>query len=245
MSAVGEHFVIGTYAQFYAYSSNAYVMPTQWFDFYPAIITGSEIVAWIMGIGMVGWLLMYPALSYLGQTRSALAWSFDRLVPGWFGKVSDRWHTPVNAILFFTIVNVAYLFVYAASFSYQTSFSAQVGQMLGTFLFVGLAAIVLPFRKRTKPIYEASGVNWRIGGFPILTIAGVVWVAFDLFCLYYFFVDPNLGASDTYSKIFPNFSLYLTFGIALFGFVYYWVIRWYRKRQGINIDLAFKELPPE
>lgn len=245
VNTVGENFIIGSYAQFYGYSSTGYGMPSQWFDFYPAIITGNSLVAFIMGIGMVGWLLMYPALSYLGQTRSALAWSFDRLIPGWFGKVSERWHTPVNAIIFFTILNVAYLVVYAFTFSYQQSFSAQVGQMLGTFLFIGLAAIVLPFRKRTKPIYEASGVNWKIAKIPIIAIAGIVWTVFDLFCLYYFVIDPNLGANDAYSAILPGFSLYLTFGIAVFGFLYYWIIRYYRKRQGIDISLAFKELPPE
>jgi len=242
---LSENFLIGTYSQFYGYSTTAYGMPSQWFDFYPAIITGNSAIAGVMGIGMIGWLLMYPALSYLGQTRAALAWSFDRLIPGWFGKVSERWHTPINAIIFFTIVNLIYLVVYALTFSYQQSFSAQVGQMLALFLFVGLAAIVLPFRKRTKPMYEASGVNWKIAGLPIVAIAGVIWVVFDLLCLYYFFIDPNLGASDKWSKVIPYFSLYLTFGIAATGFAYYWIVRWYRKRQGINIDLAFKELPPE
>lgn len=242
---LSENFIIGTYSQFYGYSTTAYGMPSQWFDFYPAIITGNSAIAGVMGIGMIGWLLMYPALSYLGQTRAALAWSFDRLLPGWFGKVSERWHTPINAIIFFTIVNLIYLVVYALTFSYQQSFSAQVGQMLALFLFVGLAAVVLPFRKRTKPMYEASGVNWKIAGFPIVAIAGIIWVVFDLLCLYYFFIDPNLGASDKWSKVIPYFSLYLTFGIAATGFAYYWIVRWYRKRQGINIDLAFKELPPE
>ena len=233
-----ENFIIGAY-----WNGNG--MPSPWFDFYAGVASGNTMVSYLMGIGMIGWLLMYPALSYLGQTRAALAWSFDRLIPGWFGKVSERWHTPINAILFFTIVNCIYLVLYAATFSYQQSFSAQVGQMLGTFLFVGLAAIVLPFRKRTKPIYEASGVKWKLAGIPLITIAGVVWVVFDMVCFWYFVIDPNLGANDKNSKLFPYFSLYLTFVIALVGFLYYWAVRWYRQRQGINIDLAFRELPPE
>lgn len=244
-NAVGEDFVIGTYAQFYGYSTTGYGMPSQWFDFHAGLIGGSSLFAYVMGVGMVGWLLMYPALSYLGQTRAALAWSFDRLIPGWFGKVSERWHTPINAIIFFTVVNWLYLILYAFTYEYQRSFSAQVGQMLGTFLFVGLAAIVLPYRKRTKPIYEASGVAWKIGPVPLLAIAGVIWVAFDIFCLWYFIVDPNLGANDYYSSIAKGFSMFLTFGLMVIGFLYYWAIRWYRKKQGIDIDLAFKELPPE
>ena len=42
-------------------------------------------------------------------------------------------------------------------------------------------------------------------------------VVFDLFCLHYFFIDPNLGANDAWSPIIPYFSLYLTFGIAATG----------------------------
>ncbi|MCU0851730.1 MAG: APC family permease [Thermoplasmata archaeon] len=249
-NTLSEEFIIGTYAQYYDYTGwdsggNVYGMPSQWFNFHAGLIGGNTAVAYILGVGMIGWLLMYPALAYLGQTRATLAWSFDRLIPAWFGKVSDRWHTPINAIIFFTVVNWIYLLIYAFTFTYQQSFTAQLGQILGTFLFVGLAAIALPYRRRTKPIYEASGANWKIGGVPIVAIAGVVWVAFDLICLWYFLIDPNLGASDEWSEITPHFSVFLTFGIMFAGFAYYWAIRWHRKRQGIDVDLAFKELPPE
>jgi amino acid transporter len=252
---VGKEFIVGTYGQYYGYTDNAYLMPSQWYDFYAGIISGNSVVIYIMGIGMIGWLLMYPALSYLGQTRAALAWSFDRIIPGWFGKVSDRWHTPINAIIFFVIIDLIYLAIYAKTFAYQTSFSAMLGQVCGTFMFVGLSAIVLPFRKNTKAIYEASGVKMSFLRIPLVTIAGVIWVLFLFVNIYYFIIDPNLGASDYWSAIWTwktsdemwgfGFSLILTAVIFFAGFGLYWVARWYRKTQGINIDLAFKELPPE
>jgi hypothetical protein len=34
-------------------------------------------------------------------------------------------------------------------------------------------------------------------------------------------------------------------GIVVFGLVVYYVSRFIRARQGINIDLVYKELPPE
>jgi len=243
---VGEKFLAGSYAQFYGYSSTAYGMPSQWFDFYAGIISGNPIIIYLMGLGMIGWLLMYPALSFLGQTRAALAWSFDRLIPAWFGKVSDRWHTPINAIIFFTVVDTAYLFFYAQTFTYQASFTAVLGQALATFLFIGLSAIVLPYRKHTKPIWELSGVTRKIAGIPLVTIMGVLWVLFLLVNIYYFFIDPELGATDAYSKTgIKYFSLYLTAIVWIAGFAIFWIARWYRKAQGINIDLAYKELPPE
>lgn len=257
-NTMSQDFIIGTYGQYYGYTDNEFSMFSQWFDFQAGIISGNPIVIGIMGIGMIGWLLMYPALSFLGQTRAALAWSFDRVVPGWFGKVSERWHTPVNAILFFTVINLIYLAVYAVTFKYQTSFSAVAGQLISTFLFVGLSAIVLPFRKKTKPIYEASGVKRDILGIPLVTICGIVWVAFLVVNMYFFFIDPNIGALDYWSEIWTSydpdtespmwgfgFSIIITAVIFLSGFTLWWASRWYRKRQGINIDLAYRELPPE
>jgi hypothetical protein len=38
--------------------------------------------------------------------------------------------------------------------------------------------------------------------------------------------------------------LFLNFGMILVGFALYWIIRAVRRRQGIDIDLAFKEIPP-
>jgi len=38
--------------------------------------------------------------------------------------------------------------------------------------------------------------------------------------------------------------LFLNFGVIPVGFLVYYIIRAVRKRQGINIDLAFMEIPP-
>jgi len=255
MNTMGHDFIVGTYGQYYGYTDNVYNMPSTWFDFQAGIISGNTLVIYLMGIGMVGWLLMYPALSFLGQTRAALAWSFDRIIPAWFGKVSERWHTPINAIIFFTVVDLAYLAIYAKTFKYQTSFSAVAGQLISTFLFVGLSAIVLPFRKKTKPIYEASGVKKSVVGIPIVTICGIIWVIFLFINMYFFFADPNIGALDFWSQIWTwrtsdemwgmGFSIGFTAAVFLIGFFSWWFARWYRMTQGINVDMAYKELPPE
>jgi amino acid transporter len=257
---LSQEFIVGTYGQLYDYTGwagggNQYMMPSQWFDFQAGIISGNPIVIYLIGLGMIGWLLMYPALAFLGQTRSTLAWSMDRVVPKWFGKVSDRWHTPVNAIIFFLIINLVYLAIYAKTFRYQTSFTAVAGQLISTFLLVGLSAIVLPFRKRTRRIYLESGIDKEVLGIPIITICGVVWVGFLLVIMYFFFLDPNLGAIDYWSefewskvkigKVLYGLSIWLTIGFFLSGFLLWWVARWHRKRHGIDIDLAYKELPPE
>ncbi|MCU0859055.1 MAG: APC family permease [Thermoplasmata archaeon] len=241
-------FLVGTYAQYYGYSANGYNMPSQWFDFEVGIMSGSTPVIYILGIGMVGWMLMYPSISLLGQSRSALAWSFDRVAPAWFGKVSRRRRVPVNAIGFFLIVDLLYLCFYAVSYEYQAGFSAVLGQCLGMFLFVGLAAMLLPYRKSTRTVYETSGMKASVAGIPLVTIAGAAWVVFLLVNVYFFLVDPNLGANDYWSDAtwgIKHFTLYLTAAMFLSGFAFYWAMRRHRRKEGVDVDLAFLRLPPE
>ena len=251
-----QEFIVGTYGQmFWSSGGSEYMMPSQWFDFQAGIISGNPIIIYLIGIGMISWLLMFPALAFLGQTRSVLAWSFDRVAPAWFGKVSDRWHTPVNAIIFFLIINLVYLAIYAKTFRYQSSFTAVAGQLVTTFLLVGLSAIVLPFRKKMRRIYLESGIDREILGIPLITICGIVWVGFLLVNMYFFFLDPNLGAIDFWSEfewsqvrvgeVLYGLSVWLTVGFFLSGFLLWWAVRWHRKQHGINIDRAYDELPPE
>ncbi|MBU1158350.1 MAG: APC family permease [Candidatus Thermoplasmatota archaeon] len=244
-NTLGDTFIQGTYAQFYEYGSTSYGMPSVWFDFHAGIASKSSAAVYIIGIGMVAWLLMYPALACIGQTRAALAWSMDRIVPSWFGKVSERWNSPLNAIVFFTTINMIYLAFYARFSDYQGGFTAVLGQALATFTLVGFAAILLPYRKKTRKIYESSGMNHKIFGVPLITISGIIWVAFLSVSIWYFMIDPNLGATDYWSPVTRYFSLYLTVAIFFAGFALYWVSRWYRKKHGVNIDLAFEQLPPE
>lgn len=251
---LGKEFIIGTYGQSYGYTNHLpevydeYFMPSEWFDFMAGICSGNIVVIHIMGIGMIAWLLMYPALCYLGQTRSVLAWSLDRIAPSWFGKVSEKWHAPVNALAFFIVVNLAYLVVYAKTFDYLTSYSATLGQVLGSFMLVGISAIMLPYRRSTRRLYEASGVKHRLAGVPMTVIAGAIWVVFLLVIAFFLLYDPNLGANDYWSDLqwgVRFLSLFITAGIWISGFGLYWATRWYKRKQGIDIDQAFSQLPPE
>jgi len=73
--------------------------------------------------------------------------------------------------------------------------------------------------------------------------------------MYFFFADPNIGALDFWSQIWTwrtsdemwgmGFSIVFTAAVFLIGFFSWWFARWYRMTQGINVDMAYKELPPE
>ena len=49
---------------------------------------------------------------------------------------------------------------------------------------------------------------------------------------------------DTLAANAPE-SLWMIFIIFLVGFIIFWIAKYYRKAQGIDVELAFKEIPPE
>ena len=205
----------------------------------PTILTKNAVIIFLIGFGYFCWNLLYPILSLMGQTRIALAWSFDRLAPEFFGDVSEKYHTPVKSTIFFAIGGWIVLLLYAIKPAMFASFTAMIPQILTTFLFTAIAAIIIPYRKKTKELYNASPASkYKIGNIPLVTLSGIIYLGLLLTVVYFYFTNPGLGAWHL-----PSFLVIL--GIYIFAIIYFFAMREYRKKQGIDIDLAFKELPPE
>jgi len=210
-----------------------------YFNLLSGVLTTNVAILALVGLNMALWNLVYPALSLIGQSRIALAWSFDRLMPSWLGDVSDRFHTPVKNLIFFAVCGEIVLILFATYLGLLGAYSPIIIQSLTTFMCTAIAAIVLPFRKKVKDIYDASPVSkYKIGRIPFISICGVIYVILEILVVYYFVTCPGLGAWHV-----P--SLTITAIILATSVIYFYAIRSYRKRQGIDIDLAFKELPPE
>jgi amino acid transporter len=110
-----------------------------------------------------------------------------------------------------------------------------------TYLGSTIAAIVLPYRK--PDLYNASPIaKYKIAGIPLITVAGVIFGGFLLFLLYEWLIDPNglygIGLSNTNSVIYM-LAMYLLALVIYLGF------KMYRKRQGIDIDKIYEEIPVE
>ena len=110
-----------------------------------------------------------------------------------------------------------------------------------TYLGSTIAAIILPY---TKPdLYNASPIaKFKVFGFPLITVAGVIFGGFLVYLLYAWLIDPNrlynIGLMNTSSIIFIAVLYLVAFGI-YFGF------KTYRKSVGIDIDKVHQEIPVE
>ena len=72
----------------------------------------------------------------------------------------------------------------------------------------------------------------------MISIAGGVNVVSNLVILYIILTDARAGANS-------STSLMTVFGIFVLGFVLFYAVRAFRKRQGVDVDLLFKEVPVE
>jgi len=202
--------------------------------FFPLIMTTNMLVIILIAIGFICWGLLWPFICVLPPTRCLFAWSFDGLMPSKVSEVHPKLKTPViaNTICAFAgwIFFALYTFTTFGTFLWASIYGSQF-----TFILVALTGIVFPFRRRY--IYEASPAKKSIAGIPIISICGVIGIAFSLLVSYYFLVNPLLFANSPEAITF-------TTCVAISGFIIFAIAYYIRKRQKIDLSLVYKEIPP-
>ncbi len=222
--AVGNLWWLGEY--------NLAVPP--YFPSFVGLLTNNVVLYGLMSIGYLIWGVWFVPQNIMLNSRIMLAWSFDRIAPEKLSYVSERFRTPViNAVLIFILAQI-FLALYC-TFPWLTMVSS-IFALAIIAIFVGLAGIVFPFRR--PEIFERSPVAWKIGGIPALSIIALLDVLVGLFVSYFYLTEDTLAANA------PE-SLWMIFIIFLVGFIIFWIAKLYRKAQGIDVELAFKEIPPE
>jgi APA family basic amino acid/polyamine antiporter len=179
----------------------------------------------------------------VGGTRLIVAMSMDRVFPESWGRISRRFRgSPVNAILFLLIGGelLAVLFLVAPdveSYALSTALAATLYQTVTL-----LAAAVFPWA--AKSIYEASPVSkYKLGNIPLITLCGAWGVIAGVILLIFYLTDPGLGLRPLPGETLLGFvGMLAVFAIA---FIWFWAIRAVNKNKGIDIDLNFKQIPPE
>jgi APA family basic amino acid/polyamine antiporter len=174
---------------------------------------------------------------YIGMTRVMVGMSLDRTLPAWISKVNPRFRSPVNAHLLYFILGALVIIGYNYV-GWWYSMTLGVTLACGyVFVISCLAAALLPYR--AKALYEASpGAKYTLGGFPLVTVFGVIGFVFGLLALIAFLTNSAYGLTGTTPYI-------VVAGIFLVCLVGYWIGRAYNKGKGIDVNYAFLEVPPE
>ena len=202
-----------------------------------SLLTGSVPLLIIIGVGFILWALMGTPLSTLQATRYMLAWSMDKAVPKQLGDVSDTYHTPIKGILLCAVTGEIALFA-LVQIPQASLLGALLAQILA-FIVVSIAGILFPYR--LKAVWESAGGR-RIFGVPAVTLAGIGGVIALGVLLGEFVFNSSISATFAVTR---TLSLEFMIGVIVLGAIWY-VVAWrLNARKGINMGLAYREIPPE
>ncbi len=207
------------------------------FNFIVSLLTGNVLVPLIIGIGFIFWALMGTPLSELQATRYMLAWAVDRMIPSPLGDVSERFHSPVKAIIFCTVTGT--LALIALVTVPRASLLGALLAQIAAFILVSIAGIFFPYRLRH--VWEAAGGH-KILGIPSVTLAGIggVLVLGSLMLLFIF----NSTINSTFG-VTARLSLSFMIGVIVAGILWYVGAYFLNRNQGIDLGLTYREIPPE
>ena len=162
--------------------------------------------------------------------------SLDRVVPDALGRVHPKYVQPVYAWFLLLIGSSVFMVIqnYTAGGQYALNifYAAVVAFMITNFV-----AMIFPFRR--PAIYNASPIaKWKIGPLPLITLVGLIGGIWNAAMIYYYMTVPQYGLG-----IYQPSIIFLV-GIFIIVFVYYEIRKAYLSAKGIDIGLAFAEVPP-
>jgi len=221
------------------------------FNLWPPILavalTASPLVVLIIGLGYILNGFQIVCNCYIGMTRVMVAMSLDRLLPEWFSRVDEKLHTPMNAHIAYFLASLPVILAY-------NLVPGWIGLTLGVtfgcgyvFVITCLAGALLPYR--AKELYEASpGAQYKLGGMPLLTVVGGIGAVLGTAMVLAFLFSPQLGVLGNWDfSEFPAhvWAQIIALAIIVVSAVWYVIAKNGQKSRGINVDYAFKEIPPE
>lgn len=206
---------------------------------YPELIgiaAGSPVVGVITIVGFTVGLLTWLPQTLMLVSRNMFAWSFDNVVPAKLSYVDSRSRSPLIAIGVMLALSIGSTAIYSFT-DWFSSIAALLGLTLPLFV-TAIAGTLLPYRQ--KDLVESSPYNGRVAGIPVLTLVGALAAIGFGAAMAILLWDPGSGTSlsDNSGKV------VFVLGVYLGGVVLWFVSRAIRKAQGIDLDLAYRELPP-
>jgi amino acid transporter len=222
--------------------NTAYAIPSgPWYQFLASLVQNIPVVA----VLILGSFLFWSLPAMVGNTfmpiRSVFAWAFDRLLPERFADVNERYHSPVPAILLVMGLVTLMLVWSILGTDFFTWLALGVEAGVVCVVIVGIAAIAFPSRR--PDLFQASPANIRVAGIPVLYIVAPLSILVMLFLVYLTVTYPGLalaGNPDNLWQI-PAFMGM----IVVVGLLLYYVPKYVRRSQGVDVDLVYRELPPE
>jgi APA family basic amino acid/polyamine antiporter len=205
------------------------------YDWYAFVLTSNPVLLLLIGVGLATMALSNGPQQIIWGSRILFAWSLDRIVPARISWVWERTASPVIAIIITVICGEIVLFLYVKG---TLTYFAPIIIFAVDYILVSITAILIPFIKKTKSFWERSGNNYKIGPVPVITILGVVSLAYWIYVLVRGMSNDLLGANTTSN-------IELSIGVLAVGLIYFAIVWVVRKREGMDLSRTYSQLPPD
>jgi amino acid transporter len=211
-----------------------------WFAMLAGILGHNVFLSVIILATFAAWIWFWIPAEMAYTTRSMIAWSFDRVAPDKLGFVSETLHTPVVAIGVSTAGAVVFMWLIAFK---AVAFLTFIEVLLVVWGTVMVSAVLFPARR--PQLYASSPAkNFKIAGIPVMPAAGAISAVFMAVMIWLLWEDP-IAAGPLFKPSKMPIEFWITLGAVAGGTAWYLWVKAYRKRQGINIALAFQQIPIE
>jgi amino acid transporter len=198
-------------------------------------VSSSSVVGWIIGIGWILWDIAILAYGIIVISRYLFAQSFDRFLPERMAYVSSKFRSPVVAHLTDLVITIMLIGLASYFYGGLSALLAGVVAAMIYFIFVGLAGAVYGARKEKG----SSRIT--------LMVSGILMAIVFMYITYQFFANPTIWGTGTTSFGIPGYDFVYLYVLGSFvaGIVIFLVSKRYHLRKGVDISLAYKEIPPD
>lgn len=190
-------------------------------------VAPNSSLAFIVGLGWIIWEVGIMAYGIILISRYLFAQSFDRFLPSKLSTVSEKYGSPIYAHVVDLIITVIVIALAIEYYGNASNLYGNVAASMIFFGFVGISAAVHAIRKEKRGSFRS-----------VLASAGILQAMIFAFVAYLFFAYAGIWGGN-----------YLSYGYIIASFIgglaIYSIGKNYHLRKGLNIDLVFKEIPPE
>ena len=104
---------------------------------------------------------------------------------------------------------------------------------------MSIAGILFPYR--LPETFDASPYPRRAGGVPVISIVAAISLVTSVIVAIILLRDVNSGTSWELNRG----TVLLALGVFLAGLPIYYLLRAVQRGRGVDVDLAYKEIPPD
>ncbi len=193
---------------------------------------GNSVLLGLMFVGAASWYLLWMILGFYIFSRYALSFSLDRMFPKALSAVSRRTHSPWAGIVVLSIIGAILLPV--VTYNYDAAYFPLVYLLfflpMITVSLTSVSLIRLGIQKK-RVAYEAAGavsfVATAVSAYLVSTL-------------------PDLGNAAGFTLANQTTSYVAIILILVGSAVWYVVARsWSLRKHGVDVAMAFKQLPPD